>query len=83
MIKLNDKTKAIIKGIIVFTIFYCSVYFQYIPVKLFNINLKNITASTSIFLSVFSTVLVFIILFIIYRKDLKRDFKDFNKNIIL
>ena len=80
MIKLSEKTKAIIKGLIVFIIFYSSVYLQYIPVKLFNIDLKTITASTSILLSVFSSVIVSIVLFIIYRKDLKNYFKDFNKN---
>lgn len=80
MIKLNDKTKYIIKGIIVFLIFYFSVYLQYIPVKLFNIDLKNISTTMSVLLSMFSTLVMVIIYFFMYRKDLKKYFKDFWKN---
>ncbi len=80
MIKFSDKTKAIIRGIIVFLIFNFSIYFQYIPVKLFNIDLKNISNTMAVALSSFSSILTFIILFFIYRKDLKKYFKDFIKN---
>jgi hypothetical protein len=80
MLKLNDKTKYIIKGIIVFLIFFCSVYLQYIPVKLFHIDIKNMSTTMSVLLSAFSTIIEFIIFFFMYRKDLKKDFKDFIKN---
>lgn len=80
MEKIEKKIKSIIKCIIIFCIFYFSKYLQYIPVKLFNINLENITPKMSAILSTFSTLILFFILFIIYRKDLKKDFKDFIKN---
>ena len=80
MIKLSDKTKSIIKGIIVFFIFSYSVYLQYIPVKIFNINIKTMSDTTAIVLSIFSSIIMFIILFFMYRKDLKKDFKTFIKN---
>ena len=80
MIKLSDKTKYIIKGIIVFLIFELSVYLQYIPIILFKINIKTISTTTALVLSLFSSIMTFIILFFIYRKDLKKDFKDFIKN---
>ena len=80
MEKFEKKFKLIIKCIIIFCIFYFSKYLQYIPVKLFNINLETITPKMSAILSTFSTVILFFILFIIYRKDLKKDFKDFIKN---
>ncbi|MBR5370452.1 MAG: CPBP family intramembrane metalloprotease [Bacilli bacterium] len=80
MTNLNNKIKYIIKGIIVFFIFYLSVYLQYIPIKLFNINSTNITYEIRILLSTFSSISTFIIFFIIYRKDIKKYFKDFIKN---
>ena len=80
MIKINDKVKYIIKGIIVFIIFELSTYLQYIPIKLFNIDIKTMNYSTAVVLSTFSSVIVFFILFLMYRKDLKKYFKDFWKN---
>ena len=80
MIKLSDKTKYIIKGIIVFLIFEFSVYLQYIPVILLNINVKTMSYKTAVVLSTFSSIVTFFIFFLIYRKDLKKDFKDFWKN---
>ena len=80
MIKLNEKTKAIIKGIIIFLAFYFSVLIQYIPVKIFNIDLKTASTTTIVVLSMFSTLVLFIIYFFVYRKDLKKDFKIFLKN---
>ena len=80
MIKISDKTKYIIKGIIVFLIFEFSVYLQYIPVILLNINVKTMSYKTAVVLSTFSSIVTFFIFFLIYRKDLKKDFKDFWKN---
>lgn len=80
MEKFEKKIKLILKCFIIFCIFYFSKYLQYIPVKLFNIDLNNITPKMSAVLSTFSTVILFFIFFIIYRKDLKKEFSDFWKN---
>ena len=80
MKKLDEKIKYIIKGVIVLLIFYFSVYLQYIPIKIFNIDIKNMSNTTAVVLSTFSSLVLFIIFFIMYRKDLKKDFKDFYKN---
>lgn len=80
MEKLEKKFLLIIKSIIVILIFNYSKYLQYIPVKIFNINIETLTPKMSAVLSTFSTVVLFFIFFIIYRKDLKKDFKDFIKN---
>ena len=80
MKKLDEKIKYIIKGIIVLLIFYFSVYLQYIPIKIFNIDIKHMSNTTAVVLSTFSSLVLFIIFFIMYRKDLKKDFKDFYKN---
>ena len=80
MEKLEKKFLLIIKSIIVILIFNYSKYLQYIPVKIFNINIETLTPKMSAVLSTFSTVVLFFIFFIIYRKNLKKDFKDFIKN---
>lgn len=80
MKELDRKIKFIIKGLIILTIFYCSKYLQYIPVKIFNIDVKNITGTMAVILSTFSSIIIFFIFFLIYRKDLKKDFKNFWKN---
>jgi membrane protease YdiL (CAAX protease family) len=80
MLKIKDKEKLIIKTIIVFLIFWNSSYLQYIPVYLFKIDISHLSNTMRVILSTFSNILVFIIFFFIYRKDLKKDFKDFRKN---
>lgn len=80
MKELDNKIKLIIKGFIVFCIFYFSVYLQYIPVKLLNLDVKTLSTSMKVVLSCFSTIILVFIYFIIYRKDLKKEFKVFWKN---
>ena len=80
MFNISDKTKKIIKCIIVFLIFNLSMYLQYIPVILFKLNVKTMSYETAILLSSFSSISMFIIFFFIYKKDLKNYFKDFIKN---
>lgn len=75
-----DKLKYIIKGMIVILIFWYSKYLQYIPIKLFNLDIKNLSDTTKVVLSCFSTLMCVFIFFFIYRKDLKNDFKSFFKN---
>ena len=79
---VNFKTKNIIRGIIVFFLFFYSVYLQYIPVLLFKMDVHNISPVESVLLSTFSSTIVLFILFFIYRKDLIREFKIFKENFI-
>lgn len=79
---VNLKTKNIIRGIIVFFLFFYSVYLQYIPVLLFKMDVHNISPVESVLLSTFSSTIVLFILFFIYRKDLIREFKIFKDNFI-
>ena len=72
--------KKIFKGIVVFLIFWNSVYLQYIPVFLFKLDVKNLSTSQKCLLSLFSSLVIAIIFVFIYRKDLKKDFIDFKKN---
>ena len=79
---LKDKKFFIIRFLIVFIIFTYAVYFQLIPIKLLNIDINNISGEMSVLLSAFSSIILVFILYFIYRKDLKREFKIFKKDII-
>lgn len=79
---VNLKAKNIIRGIVVFFLFFYSVYLQYIPVLLFKMDVHNISPVESVLLSTFSSTIVLFILFFIYRKDLIREFKIFKDNFI-
>ena len=82
MSNVNSKIKYLIRGIIVFFLFFYSVYLQYIPVLLFKMDVHNISPVESVLLSTFSSTIVLFILFIIYRKELKKEFKIFKDNFI-
>ena len=82
MSNVNFKIKYLIRGIIVFFLFFYSAYLQYIPVLLFKMDVHNISPLESVLLSTFSSTIVLFILFIIYRKELKREFKIFKDNFI-
>ena len=81
--KLNKyiNVKNLIKLIILFFLFYFSKIFQYIPIIIFNMNIKTLTPEIKILLNLFSHLFLLVILLIIYRKDLKEDFKKMKKNI--
>lgn len=73
--------KIVIRSILVLLAFHYGAYLQLIPIKLLNIDIKNITNQMVVLLSAFSSVSLAIIFFFIYRKDLKKEFKIFTKNI--
>ncbi len=77
MLDDNKKLFIIIRGIIVFLIFWFSAYFQYIPIKLFHLDIQNLSPSMNVVLSTFSSLIVVFFLFFIYRKELKIEFKKF------
>ena len=82
MLFLENKMKYIIRGILVFFLFWYSAYLQLIPIYLFHLNPHKISNSTQVLLSTFSSLVICIILFFIYRKELKNEFLIFKKNIM-
>ena len=82
MLFLDKKYKYIIRGMIVFLLFWNSAYLQLIPIYLFHLDIHSISASTQVVLSTFSSLVIAIILFFIYRKELKNEFLIFKKNIM-
>ena len=56
--------------------------FSYIPLIVFNINLKELSYNSKIIYSLICDLLLLIIFILIYKKDIIKDFKNyFNKNI--
>ncbi len=70
----------ICKGLLTFLIFYFSSYLQVIPIALFNIDVKNYTASDLAIVNTFTDLILVLILIILYFKELKKEFKTFKKN---
>ena len=82
MLSLENKYKYIIRGVIVFILFWCSSYLQLIPIFLFHLNPHKISDSMQVVLSTFSSLVVFIVLFFIHKNELKNEFCIFKKNIM-
>lgn len=72
--------KRIVRSVTVFLLFFCSAYLQYIPIKLFRLDIQNISESMEVMLSVFSEAVILIVFFFIYRRDLREDFQKFIKH---
>ncbi len=79
---LDQKKKDIIRGFLVFLLFYYGAYFQYIPVYLFHLDLQNLSDVMKVLLSSFSSIVISFILFFVYRKDLKKEFHKFRSNFM-
>lgn len=78
----KDLIKNVIRGLLVFTLFWYSSYFQLIPLILLKLDIRNLSNSMQVVLSAFSSLMVFLILFFVYRKELKKDFKKFKENML-
>ena len=79
---MNKKIKLIIRSILVYFIFFNSIYIQYALIRIMKYNIKEITKSQTIYISVYSSIIVSFILLIIYRKDLIEEFKKFKKDLL-
>ena len=80
--EIKNKKYYIIRGLLTFTIFYSAAYLQYIPIKLFQIDVNNLTDLMKALLSTYSSIIVLFILYFLYRKDLLEEFQKFRKNFI-
>lgn len=77
----KETSKQIIKGIIIFILFYLSSYIQLIPIYLFKLDIKNLSGNIKVGLNMFSNIILLIILIIIYRKELYNEWKKFKTNL--
>ena len=80
MKNLEKKVKSWGFVLLIFLLFNYSWLFQLIPVYIFNIGLDNISGSTNVLLSAFSSCIMVFILFFIYRKSIREEAKHFFKN---
>lgn len=76
----NTNYKPLINLTLVLLLFYCSSLFVLIPIYLFNIDIKTCSDVTYNILRIIPNVVQSIILILMYRKCLKKDFKDFRSN---
>lgn len=78
--KFKKKTlKRLGKLLSIFLLFEFSGYLQWIPILGFQIN--KITPQLEVLLSCFSNLILLMILFFMYRIDLRREWKNFTKNL--
>jgi len=61
-------------------LFFFGTLFQLIPIYILDLDIKNISGSGQILLTLFSNIITAIILIIIYYKSLKKDFIKFKNN---
>lgn len=82
---MKDKKKIfkyLLKGVLIFLLFYYSAYLQLIPIYLFKLDPHNISNSLNVLLSCFSNIILVIILWFIYRKELKAEWKIFKDKAV-
>lgn len=77
--KLINEHINIIKFITTILLYFFGSYIQYIPILLFNIDIKTCSSTTLYALQIFYYLFLIISLSLLYRKDLKKDFKNFIK----
>lgn len=71
----------IVKLLITFLIFELSDIFVLIPVKIFNLDINNLSTTVNYILTTFRYICLIFILFLLYRKDLKVEWKTFKTKI--
>ena len=72
--------RKLLKLLLVFSLFFFSSLFQLIPIKVFNLDINNLTSSQDVYLTLFSDSIILIVLFFLYRKEIKEQFISFKKN---
>ena len=65
--------------VFVILVFLLSSLFQIIPIKLFNLDVKNITNLEESFLTLFSYICSLIICIFLYRKTIEKEISNFDK----
>ena len=80
LFKLDEKGKKIVKGLIVFTLYFVLSSATAVPLQLLHIDYTNMSlTSKQIYLICYNLFIVLLFLFI-YKEDIKKDFIDFKKN---
>lgn len=81
IIKGSINSKKFLKLLIVLCLFFFSSIFQLIPIRLFNMDTKNISSAQDVLLTAFSDLVIIMILAYMYRNEIKKQFNDFTKNL--
>lgn len=78
---MREKIFSILKLFVSLLLFFCVGIISTFILKLFGINIDNLSSKYLVIYQSIISLLMFIILFILYRKEIKEDFKKFIKNI--
>ena len=80
LFNLDEKNKKVIKGLVVFILYFILSYSTALPLKLLHIDYANMSLTVKqIYLICYNLFIVLLFLFI-YKEDIKKDFIDFKKN---
>jgi len=77
---MKDDYKPLIKLSLVLLLFYTSSLFSIIPIYLFNIDINNCSTTLYNILRILPNIGQSIVLFFMYKKEVRKDFKDFKIN---
>lgn len=84
MKNITHSIRNIIKGVIVFFLFFYSFLWQYIPLIAFKIDTEILTSNIrlAVLFSTFSDAILLLLLLLIYRKDLLEEWKKFKDKFL-
>ncbi len=80
LLKGDIDTKKLPKSLAVVALFFLSTLFQLIPIRLFHLNVEELSSNMEMAISLFSDFCGLLILIILYFKELKEDAKKLVKN---
>lgn len=72
--------KMFFKLIFIFCLFFFGSLLQLIPIAIFDLDIRNLTSSQDVYLTLFSDTIILIIIIFLYRKELKEQLSNFKKN---
>ena len=78
----EDNNKRIIKGIVVFLLYFVLSYATAVPLKLLHIDYTNMSITAKQIYLIFYNLFIVLLFLFIYREDIKRDFIDFRENYV-
>ena len=77
---IYDPNKSIIKGVVVFLLYFILSYSATLPLKLLNVDYANLNINIKQTYLILYNLMIIVIFIFIYRNELKNEFKDFKAN---
>ena len=74
------KNQILLKSLLTITLFFFNSLFEFIPALIFDIDYDKTSNKAQILLSFYDYIILLLVLYLLYRKDIKRYFKDLKQN---